>query len=113
MSNLTYLNDASVLHNLKQRYYAQLIYVSCTGRGVVVCQPEVGRRSTQSVQLCSLTIYVFAFCLTQFRYWETGRHPVQYMEVVAAITRRSCIYIYVKRPILMTYMVKLISQFFE
>lgn len=28
MSNLTYLNDASVLHNLRQRYYAQLIYVS-------------------------------------------------------------------------------------
>ncbi|XP_016768906.1 myosin heavy chain, muscle isoform X11 [Apis mellifera] len=26
MSNLTYLNDASVLHNLKQRYYAKLIY---------------------------------------------------------------------------------------
>lgn len=28
MSNLTYLNDASVLHNLKQRYYTKLIYVS-------------------------------------------------------------------------------------
>lgn len=28
MSNLTYLNDASVLHNLRQRYYAKLIYVS-------------------------------------------------------------------------------------
>ncbi|XP_013793706.2 myosin heavy chain, muscle-like, partial [Limulus polyphemus] len=27
MSNLTYLNDASVLHNLKQRYYSKLIYV--------------------------------------------------------------------------------------
>lgn len=27
MSNLTYLNDASVLHNLKQRYYNKLIYV--------------------------------------------------------------------------------------
>lgn len=26
MSNLTYLNDASVLHNLKQRYFAELIY---------------------------------------------------------------------------------------
>lgn len=26
MSNLTYLNDASVLYNLKERYYAQLIY---------------------------------------------------------------------------------------
>ena len=28
MSNLTYLNEASVLHNLKARYYANLIYVS-------------------------------------------------------------------------------------
>lgn len=27
MSSLTYLNDASVLHNLKQRYYNKLIYV--------------------------------------------------------------------------------------
>ena len=31
MSNLTYLNEASVLHNLKARYYANLIYVRvCT-----------------------------------------------------------------------------------
>lgn len=29
MSNLTYLNDASVLWNLKARYVNQLIYVSC------------------------------------------------------------------------------------
>lgn len=36
MSNLTYLNDASVLHNLKQRYYAKLIYVSCTRQGEIV-----------------------------------------------------------------------------
>ena len=28
MSNLTYLNEASVLNNLKARYYANLIYVS-------------------------------------------------------------------------------------
>ncbi|KAH6942300.1 hypothetical protein HPB50_003324 [Hyalomma asiaticum] len=28
MSSLTYLNDASVLHNLKERYYVHLIYVS-------------------------------------------------------------------------------------
>ena len=27
MSNLTYLNDASVLYNLKERYVNQLIYV--------------------------------------------------------------------------------------
>ena len=28
MSNLTFLNDASVLHNLRARYAAMLIYVS-------------------------------------------------------------------------------------
>ena len=28
MASLTYLNEASVLHNLKQRYYSGLIYVS-------------------------------------------------------------------------------------
>ena len=29
MASLTYLNEASVLHNLRQRYYSSLIYVSC------------------------------------------------------------------------------------
>ena len=29
MAGLTYLNEASVLHNLQQRYYSSLIYVSC------------------------------------------------------------------------------------
>jgi myosin heavy subunit len=28
MAALTYLNEASVLHNLRQRYYSNLIYVS-------------------------------------------------------------------------------------
>lgn len=28
MADLTYLNEASVLHNLRQRYYCKLIYVS-------------------------------------------------------------------------------------
>ena len=27
MAGLTYLNEASVLHNLRQRYYSSLIYV--------------------------------------------------------------------------------------
>ena len=30
MAGLTYLNEASVLHNLQQRYYSSLIYVSIT-----------------------------------------------------------------------------------
>ncbi len=28
MAGLTYLNEASVMHNLRQRYYSSLIYVS-------------------------------------------------------------------------------------
>jgi myosin protein heavy chain len=30
MANLTCLNEASVLHNIKERYYSGLIYVSTT-----------------------------------------------------------------------------------
>ena len=29
MADLTYLNEASVLHNLRDRYFSGLIYVSC------------------------------------------------------------------------------------
>lgn len=28
MANLTFLNDASVLHNLRERYFSMMIYVS-------------------------------------------------------------------------------------
>lgn len=31
MASLTYLNEASVLHNLRQRYYSSLIYVRWSG----------------------------------------------------------------------------------
>ena len=37
MSNLTYLNEASVLHNLKARYVSKLIYVSSRD-GVIILQ---------------------------------------------------------------------------
>lgn len=40
MSNLTYLNDASVLHNLKQRYYAKLIYVRLFARNREMLAPS-------------------------------------------------------------------------
>ncbi|KRZ55851.1 Myosin-3, partial [Trichinella nativa] len=38
MSNLTFLNDASVLHNLRQRYYSMLIY-TYSGLFCVVINP--------------------------------------------------------------------------
>ncbi len=31
MADLTFLNEASVLHNLRQRYYTMMIYVCCWG----------------------------------------------------------------------------------
>lgn len=37
MAELTCLNEASVLHNIKDRYYSGLIYVSCTNDFVVAC----------------------------------------------------------------------------
>lgn len=48
MSNLTYLNDASVLYNLKQRYYHKLIYVS---QWYSVCL--IGARSICLIPRCS------------------------------------------------------------
>lgn len=46
MSNLTYLNDASVLHNLKQRYYHKLIYVSCHDSSCRSCGMPCGANSS-------------------------------------------------------------------
>lgn len=50
MSNLTYLNDASVLYNLKERYYAELIYVSKStpglGRSPFPPSPQPGSEET-------------------------------------------------------------------
>jgi len=37
MANLTYLNEASVLHNLRSRYNAGLIYVSALFLSVSKC----------------------------------------------------------------------------
>lgn len=59
MSNLTYLNDASVLHNLKQRYYAKLIYVSLHVSRTVPRTPgllgKLGITPTKSF----ITVWVF------------------------------------------------------
>ena len=36
MASLTYLNDASVLHNLKERYYKNIIYVSLAKHSLIL-----------------------------------------------------------------------------
>lgn len=38
MANLTFLNEASVLHNLKARYYSMMIYVGFIWRKTVDSQ---------------------------------------------------------------------------
>lgn len=49
MSNLTYLNDASVLYNLKQRYYHKLIYVSVEGLQLVSPRTRASLRQDSDV----------------------------------------------------------------
>ena len=39
MAELTCLNEASVLHNLRERYFSGLIYVSILGQPVPSCRP--------------------------------------------------------------------------
>lgn len=39
MAELTCLNEASVLHNLRERYFSGLIYVSVSGQPVPLCRP--------------------------------------------------------------------------
>ncbi|VFV39956.1 myosin-11 isoform 15 [Lynx pardinus] len=39
MAELTCLNEASVLHNLRERYFSGLIYVSVSGQPVPSCRP--------------------------------------------------------------------------
>lgn len=42
MADLTFLNEASVLHNLRQRYHTKLIYVSVPRTGVNALFPLTG-----------------------------------------------------------------------
>lgn len=53
MSNLTYLNDASVLHNLKQRYYAKLIYVRLRPQNGETSSVSPGTKRALSDYECS------------------------------------------------------------
>lgn len=51
MAELTCLNEASVLHNLKERYYSGLIYVSDPGWGGVSLSHCLGeRRASRSAR---------------------------------------------------------------
>lgn len=70
MSNLTYLNDASVLHNLKQRYYHKLIYVSWRYSVYLI-----GARSVCLIPHCLSDVRCFT-CLTLI-YGRVHRFGIQ------------------------------------
>lgn len=58
MAELTCLNEASVLHNLKERYYSGLIYVSGSEMGGISSSP--GARAPASwVRRCSQLSYLY------------------------------------------------------
>jgi myosin heavy subunit len=48
MASLTYLNEASVLHNLQQRYYSSLIYVSENGGNIVLVSEKIVSKCVMS-----------------------------------------------------------------
>lgn len=57
MAELTCLNEASVLHNLKERYYSGLIYVSLAGYICLCSEPSCYRWVILS---CALNLIVNA-----------------------------------------------------
>lgn len=69
MAELTCLNEASVLHNLKDRYYSGLIYV-----GVTHTQGEGGMYSSLMMQCCVLVFMTSLLIIKQgekcIRNWE-------------------------------------------
>jgi len=67
MSNLTYLNDASVLHNLKQRYYIKLIYVSRFGSSERAKRPSATTFLLFYLSACfCLPTHLIVFLLCHF-----------------------------------------------
>lgn len=63
MANLTYLNEASVLHNLKQRYFAGLIYVSTFNTDTSLINTEISFRGWFE----KITVVGNAFSRVNFR----------------------------------------------
>lgn len=66
MAELTCLNEASVLHNLKERYYSGLIYVSLGGASQWMCictESHVMDMSLPWTSLCTPTPVLKLFCL--------------------------------------------------
>lgn len=76
MSNLTYLNDASVLHNLRQRYYHKLIYVSVTEP-----KPQRGTGNRTAVQFRWLPVPVSLMCAYElYRYNHINKNCTKHFE---------------------------------
>ena len=73
MSNLTYLNDASVLHNLKQRYYAKLIYVRLRfilGEILPCCNPVVNVSEFLHIFFLFFFFFFFGSSFVFFHKWK-------------------------------------------
>lgn len=69
MSNLTYLNDASVLHNLRQRYYNKLIYVSTQ---LPKSLAETSLNEPQWIHWASQSMSMYPASVNPYPYMETA-----------------------------------------
>jgi len=68
MANLTYLNEASVLYNLRARYNAGLIYVSYSISRLTACAAVVSVVHGE-IEIC---IFLFLQCFATVG-WASGR----------------------------------------
>ncbi|KIH63296.1 myosin head, partial [Ancylostoma duodenale] len=63
MANLTFLNDASVLHNLRQRYFSMMIYVSTGQKGPKEMFPAMPVDLCGRGQMDEFLTYSGLFCV--------------------------------------------------
>ena len=58
MADLSFLNEASVLHNLTSRYYSGLIYVSAIGHVVTMASRHIVFECILTLQMYVIRVYL-------------------------------------------------------
>ena len=98
MAALTYLNEASVLHNLRQRYYSSLIYVRLTinptwcmtPRGYIYLTSTSYFTNFSKSKVLPRLRFGYLNCLT-FDLWKYNQQNCNLLWNVISLPRTSCV----------------------